>query len=82
MKFSTIRDLKLKTNKVLKALLTEGIIFVTRYGKPIAILEKFTEDDFAEQFDRLRAKTVSAAKEKGIKSKDIDRIIQEVRRSA
>ena len=79
MKFSTMRELKLETTKVFRDLRKEGMILITKRGKPVAILERFTEDDFAVQFDALRKKSRESAEKLGLRPKDIDKIIQEVR---
>ena len=59
----------------------EGVILITKRGKPIAILERFTETDFAKQFDEVRKKSLESAEKAGVSPKDIDKIIQEVRKS-
>lgn len=81
MKFSTMRELKLETTKVFRDLLKEGTILITKRGKPVAILERFTEDDFAKQFDELRRKSRTAAETAGVGPEDIEKIIREVRKS-
>ena len=80
MKFSTMRELKLETTKVFRELLKEGTILITKRGKPVAILERFTENDFAKQFDELRSKSRAAAETAGVGPEDIEKIIREVRK--
>jgi prevent-host-death family protein len=47
--FVRTRELKNKTNEVLHVAEKGGIIIVTRYGKPVATIKSFQENDLKEK---------------------------------
>ncbi len=47
--FITTRELKNKTNEILHATEKGNLIIVTRYGKPVATIKPFQENDLKEQ---------------------------------
>ncbi|RJX27661.1 MAG: type II toxin-antitoxin system prevent-host-death family antitoxin [Dethiobacter sp.] len=47
--FISTRELKNKTNEILHAAEKGGTIVVTRYGKPVATIKSFRENDLKEE---------------------------------
>ncbi|GAB6273553.1 MAG: type II toxin-antitoxin system prevent-host-death family antitoxin [Peptococcaceae bacterium] len=47
--FISTRELKNKTNEILHIAEKGGIIIVTRYGKPVATIKSFQENDLKEK---------------------------------
>jgi len=47
--FVSTRELKNKTNKIVHIAEKGGVIIVTRYGKPVAVIKSFQENDLKEK---------------------------------
>jgi len=82
MHFANIRSLKVETAKILALSAKEGPVLITRRGRPIAVLKSLNADEAWKEFPQLWRRMRDAAKRAGYGSRDVEKLIAQVRKAA
>ncbi|MCL5674486.1 MAG: type II toxin-antitoxin system prevent-host-death family antitoxin [Candidatus Omnitrophica bacterium] len=82
MIFANIRELKLETGKILELSRKNGPVMVTKRGQPVAIIRGIKKGSqsvftYSEVLNNIR----QAAEKSGYRLKDVNRLINEVRKN-
>lgn len=80
MEFVTVRELKHRMPRVLRLSQKKGPVVVTRNGYPVAVLRTAPSEDLMLQFNELWSRLRQAADRAGIRKKDVERLIAQVRK--
>ncbi len=79
MEFVTMRQLKHQTPQVLRLSQRKGPVVVTKNGRPVAVLRAASLEDLALQIQGLWERFRQAAERSGFRSRDVERLISQVR---